>query len=189
MKTMKCAWVDQKNISNILKRKDIASCAAWCIWWSLQDSLSAPLISLDTLMYEKNGEKLPFRRDFQVAYIVDAHFWKRDFEDIATWPSCWDCQGRRSWSPCGWGLKKKSRIKNCAEVLKFRNHVLWQIKWCLVPFRRATLTLPLPNSELQALEGVVIRLWIGLIFGLMKFSQERVWQSLFSCEPGLWVQQ
>lgn len=59
------------------------------------------------------------------------------------------------------------------------------------PFSNMTpaLTLPLANSELQALEGVIIGLRVWFAVWVVIFSHVRVGQSLLSCQPGLRIQQ
>lgn len=55
--------------------------------------------------------------------------------------------------------------------------------------RTSKLTLPLPDSELQALKGVVIGIRVRLAFWVVIFSQVRVGETLLGGQPPLRVQQ
>lgn len=50
------------------------------------------------------------------------------------------------------------------------------------------LTLPLANSQLQALKRVVIRGRLRFVFWVVKVREVGVSQSVFSCQSDFWVQ-
>lgn len=55
--------------------------------------------------------------------------------------------------------------------------------------KTSKLTLPLADSELQALEGVVIGIRVRFTFWVVIFSQVRVGETLLGGQPPLRVQQ